>query len=292
MLMPPVWTIGLLGYGQGVRQAVESDWMQPMAPIFIFTLLTGGVYVQNQIHDVEGDRANRKLFLLTDGYISMRAAQIQTVLCYGGAVLLGILHSVWLGILMGLALILGFQYNAPPLRWKDRPLEGILYNIIAYGIIAFGIGWLSVVPLSAGLWIHALPYCLGVGAIYLNTTLPDIPGDRLVGKITIGVKYGFRRTSVMACVALAGGAVAGYLLNDPYIAVPSALCFPLFVRMAMTGAMSDVARATKAGVLALSMAAVLIWPPYLIVLIILFFGAKPYYKYRFGISYPTFRVQR
>lgn len=292
MLMPPVWTIGLLGYGQGQRQVSESELLQTLLPIAIFTLLTGGVYVQNQIYDLEGDRANHKLFLLTGGYISTRAAQIQTFVCYSAAVLFAFFHSGWLGIMMGTALVMGFQYNAPPLRWKDRPIEGLLYNVVVYGVIAFAVGWMSVAPLSVWMGMHALPICLGVVAIYLNTTLPDIPGDRLAGKTTIGVKYGFKPTSYMACVALAGAIVIGFWLGDWFITGPSILCLPFFIRMASTGDLADVARATKAGVLALSLAAVVVCPPYLVVLIVLYFGSKPYYKYRFGINYPSFRVQR
>ena len=182
MLMPPVWTIGLLGWGQGQRQIGESDWSQLLVPVAIFTLLTGGVYVQNQIYDIDGDRANRKLFLLAEGYISTRAATIQVFVCYIGAVLLGFIHAIWLGVLMCVAMGLGIQYNTPPLRWKDRPFEGLLYNVIVYGVIAFSIGWLTVASWHSSMLVRTIPYCFGVGAIYLNTTLPDITGDRLAGK--------------------------------------------------------------------------------------------------------------
>ena len=62
--------------------------------------------------------------------------------------------------------------------------------------------------------------------------------------------------------------------------------------MPVTGRVDDVARATKVGVLVLALAAVVVYPPYLGLLIVLFFGSRPYYKYRFGITYPSFQVQR
>lgn len=292
MLMPPVWTIGLLGYQQGQQSAGETaSWTQAVVPIAVFTLLTGGVYVHNQIVDMEGDRANNKLFLLADGFVSPRAAAVQTAVCYGGAVVSGFLYDGWLGFLMALSFLLGMGYNVAPFRWKDRPLAGLLYNVVVYGIIAFVVGWRAVAPFDAELLLAAVPYCFGVGAIYLNTTLPDMPGDRLTGKITIGVRYGFRTASVLACVLLAGGVATGFWRSDYFIAVASLACLPLFVWMTVTGAVADVARATKIGVLSLSMAASVVCPAYLMLLTALFFGAKPYYRYRFNIDYPTFKTR-
>ncbi len=292
MLMPPVWTISLLAYGQAQQQVSGSDWLPALYPIAVFSLLTGGVYVQNQVHDIESDKANCKLFLLTDGYISVRAANLQTLLCYGASVILAFIHSTWLGSLMSLYLLLGNQYNIPPFRWKDRPNAGLLYNVIVYGTLTYVMGWMAAAPPDYEMVLQSIPYCLGVGAIYLNTTLPDIPGDRAAGKITIAVRYGFKISAVLACVMLSGAVLTGWWLDDPYIAVPSLLALPLFLRMPLTGRVDDVARATKVGVLVLALAAVVVCPPYLGLLIALFFGSRPYYKYRFGITYPSFQVQR
>jgi len=292
MLMPPVWTISLLAYGQAQQQTSGSDWLPALYPIAVFSLLTGGVYIQNQVHDIESDKANCKLFLLTDGYISVRAANLQTLLCYGAAVVLAFVHSIWLGSLMSLYLLLGNQYNIPPFRWKDRPNAGLLYNVIVYGTLTYVMGWMAAAPPDYEMVLQSIPYCLGVGAIYLNTTLPDIPGDRAAGKITIDVRHGFKISAVLACVMLSGAVLTGWWLDDPYIAVPSLLALPLFLRMPVTGRVDDVARATKVGVLVLALAAVVVYPPYLGLLIVLFFGSRPYYKYRFGITYPSFQVQR
>ncbi len=292
MLMPPVWTITILGFGQSQRQVPGSDWTVLLYPVAVFTLLTGAVYVQNQVYDVESDRANRKLFLLGDGYISIKTASWQALLCYSTAAVLAFAHSTWFGWLMVVALILGNQYNIKPLRLKDRPVGGLLYNVVVYGGLTFVTGWMSAEVPREGMWISTVPYCFGVAAIYLNTTLPDIDGDRAARKMTIGVKYGFTVTAGAASVLLAGAVATGWVTGDPYIAVPSAMALPLFVKMAFTGRMEDVARATKIGVLLLALAAVVVCPPYLVLLMVLFFGSKPYYRFRFGITYPSFQVQR
>jgi 4-hydroxybenzoate polyprenyltransferase len=292
LLMPPVWTIGLLGFGQGQRAGGLPDGQAAVVALGLFTLLTGGVYAQNQIYDVEGDRANRKLFLLAEGYIPVASAARFAYGCFIVALAGAWGYAPWLGVLMSVAAFMGVAYNTPPLRWKDRPVAGFVYNVAVYGVIVFITGWGAAGRIGADALLQAVPYCLGVGAIYLNTTLPDIPGDRTTGKITIGVKYGFRRTAVSACILLAAGVATGAWLRDAYIAVPSLACLPFFIRMARSGRVEDAALATKLGVLALSLAAVAVWPAYLIVLIVLFYGARPYYKHRFGMTYPSFRYQR
>ncbi|MBM3265084.1 MAG: UbiA family prenyltransferase [candidate division Zixibacteria bacterium] len=284
LLMPPVWTIGLLGAGQS-----GGPWRQTVLPLALFTILTGGVYVHNQMHDVEGDRLNRKLFLLADGMVSLQTARNLFFACFAIALVGAWIYAPWFGLLTTVSAGMGYAYNAPPFRWKDRPFPGFAYNVVIYGIVVFFVGWAAATePATAGL-VHAVPYVFGVGAIYLNTTLPDIEGDRTTGKITFGVQYGFRPTAVAACLLLAAGATTGAALGDWHFAAPALACLPLYLRMTHTGKITDVAYATRMGVLALALAAVAVCPPYLVLLIVLFYGAKPYYRKRFGIAYPSFR---
>jgi chlorophyll synthase len=292
LLMPPVWTIGLLGFGRGQEFAGETGALPPLVPIGLFTLLTGGVYAQNQIYDIESDRKNSKLFLLADGFISLARAQRIVWSCFALAVGGAWWHARWLGALVSVAALAGMAYNMPPFRWKDRPVEGFMYNVGVYGVIVFLTGWGGVAPITPEAFMTTLPYCLGVAAIYLNTTLPDISGDRATGKITFGVRYGFQPTSTLACALLAAGAAAALWLRDGYFALPALICLPFFIRMRRSGRVEDVALATKLGVLTLSLAAVVVYPPYMVLLALLYFGAQPYYRLRFGIRYPSFRYQR
>lgn len=292
MLMPPVWTIGLLGFASARTAPASVSCVSAIIPLGLFTILTAGVYVQNQIYDIEGDRLNRKLFLLAEGHIAVASARWVALGCFGTAVAGAWWYAPWLGALMAVAAFFGAAYNMPPFRWKDRPLEGFLYNAVLYGVIVFLTGWGSVSQPDLQALAGAVPYFFGVGAIYLNTTLPDIPGDLAAGKITIGVKYGFRATAFAACLLLAADVLIAAWIGDWLIAAPSLACLPLFVRMAWSGAVKDAVFATKSGVLALSLSAVTVCPLYLALLTVLYFGSKPYYRKRLGIAYPSFRYQR
>lgn len=292
MLMPPVWTIALLGFGRAQQATGGQEWGVTLVPIALFSLLTGGVYVQNQLYDVEGDRANGKLFLLAEGLVSVIEARWITAILFFVAVVGGWFYSFWLGVILSLSFVLGIAYNVAPFRFKDRPYAGYLYNALIYGVVVFLVGWGAVAPITSEALLATIPYFFGVGAIYLNTTLPDIPGDRANGKMTLGVIWGFKGTAYAACVLLATGTVAGALLKDDYFMIPGAVILPFFGYMAWKGSMEAVALATKLGVLALAVPAMILCPPYFLLLTLLFFGSKPYYRNRFGIRYPSFRYQR
>ena len=292
MLMPPVWTIALLGFARAQQATGAQDWGATLVPIALFSLLTAGVYVQNQLFDIEGDRTNGKLFLLAEGIITATAARRFALTLYLLAVVGAWVSSLWLGSLIFVSALLGIAYNAPPFRWKDRPYLGYLYNAVIYGVMVFLVGWGAVAPINSEALIATIPYFFGVGAIYLNTTLPDIPGDRATGKITFGVAWGFRRTAWTACVLLAIGTAVGALLKDGHFSIPAATALPFFGYMAWKGSVEAVALATKLGVLALAVAAMVVCPPYILLLTLLFFGSKPYYRNRFGMTYPSFRYQR
>jgi 4-hydroxybenzoate polyprenyltransferase len=63
VLLPPVWTIALLG----TIPLHESRLLSASAWSIFFlhlTALFGGVYTLNQIYDIESDRLNRKRYFL------------------------------------------------------------------------------------------------------------------------------------------------------------------------------------------------------------------------------------
>ncbi|MFQ6003827.1 MAG: hypothetical protein ACE5KJ_08780, partial [Candidatus Zixiibacteriota bacterium] len=78
VLMPPVWTILLLGHHRSAALSGQSNL--PGLILLLVTFLVGAVYLLNQIYDVESDRINKKLFFLAEGYISKKNAIFQTIL--------------------------------------------------------------------------------------------------------------------------------------------------------------------------------------------------------------------
>jgi len=285
VLMPPVWTILLLGHHRAFLFSSHSN-----AVGFVFFLISvsvGAVYVLNQIHDVESDKINKKLFFLTDGYISLQNAWAESILLISVGVIGAFFLSFQLGVLFIVGFLLGYLYSSPPLSLKNRHIWGLLSNALGHGSLTFLIGWCTSSDLTLKALLFSTPYLLAVGAVYLNTALPDIEGDRGAKKITLGVKLGVPRATrlslvlVLCSVFLAGG------LKDLAFVIAAALSFPFFFYAALTKTMKQIILSSKMAVLFLTIAAAIFYPWYFILLIAGFLATRVYYKLRFNLEYPT-----
>jgi len=187
-------------------------------------------------------------------------------------------------------MILGVAYSFPPLSLKDRPWGGLLANMLGHGLLAFSFGWLTASPFfSLRLLCYSLPYGPAIGAVYLNTTLPDREGDRIVRKRTLGVILGRRRVVLLSTIFVLLAAGGGYLNRDFPLLASSLLVLPFFVRANFGSGMEVVMRATKVSILVLSGAAALLFPWYLLLLVVGFIGSRLYYRRRFDLAYPSLR---
>jgi 4-hydroxybenzoate polyprenyltransferase len=285
VLMPPVWTILLLGHRRSSQLSGESHL--PGLALLLVTFLVGAVYVLNQIFDIESDRLNQKLFFLARGYISKGAAIVETILLNVLCVIPAFIISLQLGLLFLLGMIFGFLYSAPPFGVKNRPFGGLILNALAHGNLAFLIGWIMNRSLSADSLLFSLPYMFAVAAIYLNTTIPDMEGDRRAGKITLAVKSGKGSVSVLACSFVLAALILSILVRDIPFLVASSLSFPFFVYSALSKKERATVLATKVPILLLSIAAGIFYPWYFAILILGFLGTRLYYKARFSLDYPT-----
>lgn len=285
VLMPPVWTILLLGHRRSSQFSGESNL--PGLAILLVTFLVGAVYVLNQIFDIESDRLNQKLFFLAKGYISKRSAIYEMILLNLISVIPAFLISWELGLLFSLGMIFGIIYSTPPFSFKNRPIGGLMVNVLAHGSLAFLIGWSMNHPLSTESLLFSLPYMFAVGAIYLNTTIPDMKGDRRAGKITLAVRWGKERVIIFSSFLVAVAIVLSFLVEDIPFLIASALSFPFFILSAFTKKEREIILATRASILFLSIAAGIFYPWYFAILIFGFVGTRLYYKARFNLDYPT-----
>jgi chlorophyll synthase len=285
VLMPPVWTILLLGHWQSSQFAGESSL--PGLAVLLVSFLVGGVYVLNQIFDIESDRLNQKLFFLAKGLVSVRGAYIELAILNLIAIVPAFLISIQLGLLFVLGAVFGLIYSAPPLALKNRPIGGLTLNALAHGNLAFLIGWSMNSSLSTGALLSSLPYTFAVAAIYLNTTVPDADGDKSVGKTTFSVKWGKQTAVVLASVLVAAAIILSLIVKDIPLLIASALCFPFFVSSAFVRKERAITITTKVSILFLSVAAGVFYLWYFAVLIVGFVGTRLYYKARFGLDYPT-----
>jgi len=294
----PVWTVFAAGYLRFHALSGQDGQLPAAAPPvlvgFLLTLLMGGAFVLNQLHDVETDRQNNKLFLIAHGHISARTAKLETwlllVASVGSVVLLRFEYGILFLIIF---LLTGLLYSCKPFIWKDRPWLGLLANA-AGACLVFTAGWWTgaiawrEIPQVFG---RAAPYMAAVGAVYLYTTLLDVAGDRRTGKRTFGVTFG-RPATVISGAALEGIALAtAWLLRDPVMLFPAGLAAPFFIVAAIRQRDEDVHRAIKLPILLLAVAICFHVIEYLLLLVFVYFFSKWYYLYRFGIVYPSFRSQ-
>ena len=296
VLFPPVWTIVILG----VRAADLREGASPIIPadiasiswpflmlMFFVTCLYAGVYVFNQIYDIESDRKNNKLFFLAEGMISIPSAFTFMILLDVVAVAGGFYIANRIGYLFLIILVLGILYSHPLTNFKGKPSHGYWSNVIGHGMIPFMIGWAYYDHVTLEAAIKSIPYICGVGAIYLNTTLPDREGDRAVGKITHGVNWGVKSTMKASVFLLVLSLITAQMAGDYACLIAGLIALPFFIRALITRKMSNIVFSTKIAILALSLFACIYFPLYIVILVVGFFAARSYYKTRFNLDYPS-----
>ena len=285
VLMPPVWTILLLGYH---RASPFSVYDNPIGLAFLLISFSiGAVYILNQIHDIESDRINKKLFFLAEGLISVKNAWAETILLISIGIIGAFMISLQLGSLFVIGFVFGFLYSAPPLSLKNRHIWGLLFNSLGHGSLTFLIGWCVASNLSLEAFLFSLPYLLAVAAVYLNTTLPDIEGDRKAKKITLGVKLGISVSCWLSVIFVLSSFFLALVVKDWVFMLAAGLCLPIFVFAALTKEIKQIILSSKMAVLFLTLAAAVFYPWYFIILVLGFLGTRIYYQVRFNMTYPT-----
>lgn len=286
VLMPPVWTIALLGAKSAWLQPAPSEtWRWVVLFVQLFCLF-GGVYTLNQIFDIESDRINRKLFFLPERLISVRAAWIFTVTLNIAALILGFLLGTVYLALTYVVLVMGVFYSAGTHPWKNHTFLGFLANVIAHGLIVYMMGLVFRNGSLAQFWPLAVPYGFAVGGVYLATTVADVEGDRAAQKRTLAVRWGPVATmgTGMLFVGFALGMSAS--MGEWLLALASVVTLPVFLYSALTNG-SHATLAAKTGVGALTIAAVLVYPYYLLVLVAGFLVTRRFFHWRFNLTYPS-----
>ena len=292
ILFYPIWTFFLAGYwGGGYFVNNTVQFKHPMGAFWIvsaLTLIMGGVFILNQIQDVETDRVNGKLFIVAQGIISRRCAIWEVA----ALIIIGLSMGFWVDLQVGIGFLIllilsGWLYNFPPVKWKNHPIMGIVVNGMG-GVLIYWLGWITGGGGATIQW-RVVVYAMAGMAVFLSTTLPDIEGDKKTGKITFGVKYGIATTAVFAFFLEAGAVVLSFICEDWLLFVPAVLVFPLFVIGVFKRTISNMIRATKFSVLALAAALCVVFPWFLLPIFIVFFLSKWYYRKRFNLNYPNFK---
>ncbi len=292
-VLMPVWTMTLLGAYQGTNPLRSLIWLHLPGrlpwTLALYSLIMGAVYIVNQLADAETDAINNKLYLLAQGYVTRTAASIEAVVLtiagYGMA--WGLSPDVrlywWLLLVSG---AIGIAYSVNPIRLKGKPFLDLLANAIGYGGIAYMLGWVSVAQPTSKMLRMALPYVLSVGAAFVHSTLLDREGDKQVGDNTTGVVLGIRASCVLSFLLITGAIATSIWSGNRISLVAATLSLPLFGYTVFRHSLQAIALVMRISVALLTLIAALLIPYYLLVLVLIIFGVRWYYRKRFGIRYP------
>jgi len=292
----PVWTVFLGGYHAKTIFDPGNPWENAVAVhsallvviAILLSLMMGAIFIFNQITDIETDRKNNKLFFIANNIINKKNATTEGTLLAIIALGIAFIIDYKLGLIFVLIFIsCGIIYSFKPFSWKDKPILGVIANFLGGWSVA-ACGWIAAGASNWKFVVHAIPYAVGLVAVYLLTTLPDIPGDRSAKKITFGVRYGQKVTIYCAVGFELVTVVLAFLLNDYILFLPAIAALPLFLIAAIKQNMNDILRAIKFTVLFASLAVCVKYPAYFAVIVLVFFFSKWYYRRRFNLEYPRF----
>lgn len=294
MILIPVWTFFLLGARHGAAAAgIPVDAGRCLAGLASFTALLGAIYVVNQIADRAVDRAAGKLFLLSHGIVTVRAAWIEAALLVAASfgVAFALLPPLFTGVLAA-SLALGAAYSLEPLRLKRRPWLDVLANAVGNGALNTLAGWTALgAPLDG--WRTLLPYPFAVASVHLATTLADARADAAMGLRTSGVALGATRGLATATALMGGAAAAAFLARNHAALAASLLSLPFFLIPVRAASPADALRGAllpaKASTLVFSAVAGFLFPLYIPALVAVILLTRLYYARRFGIDYPNLR---
>jgi 4-hydroxybenzoate polyprenyltransferase len=291
----PLWIFQLAG----VAAAAEASQIA-LGPLAIprhaalglaaMTLVLGGGYVLNQISDVESDRANRKLFLLPLGIVSIRAAWIELAVVWAAGAAISLALSVWFRWILAASLVLNITYSVGPVSAKSRAPLDLVWNGLEFGLVAFAAGLASMAPLVGSRLWPGLSYALAVAGCIASTTILDIPGDIAQGCATTGAVLGARRTSLLAIALVLVAATIGWLIDDATAFYGSVLAVPLLVRAHVSRRNADRSLANQVGIGVFALLVGARTPLMLAVLAVAYFGTRGYYRARFGLALPRGRT--
>jgi 4-hydroxybenzoate polyprenyltransferase len=291
LILIPAWNFLLIGSFLASRQGGFT--MDLVWGLVIYTFVLGGVYILNQIMDIETDRLNKKLFILSGGFITVKVAYIEMAVIWSLAILFSIKFGTVFLIIIVISMLMGVMYSLPPIKLKGKPILDTLANGIGYGMINFAVGWLLIREFDPSMFGRFLPYFLSICAVFINTTIVDIEGDRKAEEITTGVFLGANYAHLVSTFVMAGAIISAYIQRDYICLIPAAVSFPLFVYSAVYCSKNNRVnrKATIASFrlpgLFFTLITCLLFPFYSFVVLAVLVAMRVYYKQRFGMTYPT-----
>ncbi|MBC8181222.1 UbiA family prenyltransferase [candidate division KSB1 bacterium] len=293
----PIWIMMLAGYsgfytfnGEDKWFSFFTDWISVLNFLLI-TLVSGAVFILNQLEDIETDKDNQKLFLISESYVRQKTAQTIAFIIISVSLIIFLVEDIYLFLINSLnVLFCGYLYNYKPFCWKDLPFLGVFINIVG-GLFLFLSGWIIA---GFGQWkafIYVIPYLCAWGTVMLLTTIPDLKGDKLHDKITFAARFGIKKTIWTATIWVLFGFIVGIFNKDYLVIYSIVLSIPIFVIMVFKPTQAWIFACIRYPMLFIALLLCLKFPLFFFVLLVNYYISKVYYISRFGLDYPTFKVK-
>jgi 1,4-dihydroxy-2-naphthoate polyprenyltransferase len=217
--------------GSGVAAtAGPLAWWRAAAALLVSVALQIGVNYSNDYSDgIRGTDADRvgPVRLTASGLASPRrvlaGALVSFAVAGGVGLALAAVTSWWLVLVGAASIAAAWFYTGGSRPYGYRGL-GDLAVFVFFGLVAVvGTAYVASSPphVSALAVVCAVPCGLLAVAVLVANNLRDIPRDREVGKRTLAVLLGDRRTRIgyVACIVVAFGFVVAAAVIHPWAAV-------------------------------------------------------------------------
>ena len=256
----------------------------------MFTLLMAGSFIFNQIRDIKTDTLNDGIPIIAKGGYPISMAIAETCIFTIIPLIYALLMSKLLAVFIFSAFFLTVLYNVKPFYFSGKPFLDFLSNGIGFGIIAFGIGWISAQghnsPDLKNCFLQALPYFFGMSCGSIGSTIPDEIGDSKTGKITTVIYLGRDKANLLCILFLTLALLFSIYNSDFLMIIMSTVSLPLFIKYQITGNRKDGIYAFQICGGIMMLLVLFIFPWFLAIALPASIGTKLYFKFRHKTVYP------
>ncbi|MFH0919499.1 MAG: UbiA family prenyltransferase [Fibrobacterota bacterium] len=308
ILLIPVWGYFLLGYYRASLAFHPSALVPfpvlgrdfPMLltlpheaaiALFMLSLSVAATYILNQIADLHTDKENSGLPLLAKAGVPLALAHAENIVLTLVPLVYAFAMGGTLRIFFLAAFGLNLVYNLRPFYFTGRPYLDFLTNALGFGVVAFGIGWLSANGGTLGgttaFFRAAAPYALLMVAGSINSTLPDVEGDRRTGKVTTLVYLGWKRANVLSTIAVALAFLLAAMNRDGIAGITALVSLPLFIKYHFSGKIEDGTRTFQTGGGFLMLMTVPVFPWFFFYGLLTYLATRIYFRVRHNTDYPS-----
>ncbi|HDL01301.1 MAG TPA: hypothetical protein ENH23_03610, partial [candidate division Zixibacteria bacterium] len=192
------------------------------------------------------------------------------------------------GFLILVLIVLGAIYSVPPFRLKDRPISGLLANVVGYGFIVPFTVMSDMTINNNGLlgWDNPFYFALTIGAVYLLTTIPDKEGDKNTGKKTFAVILSTPLVKLLALILLIDSVVVANSSHFTLLVILSTISILTVIITLFSDSEKILFLSIKLPILLLTILAGYFFYIYAIFIVALLIGTRLYYRKRFKMEYP------